>query len=286
MSRRSWQGRSDLLQNRGKGESTTDRRKTWSDWLEEKTDWYQLRPIQRDWVWASLFLLVLFTVLYLTLGTQKGFVWRGEFFRQSREGDTLTYRGTWAGSLTEIMRSPEGMLTLQIDGTQYGPYQVRLDPEAAKIKGDWEGPVDGGVVVSQGERELYRGAYYVTERQTGSVRLCAEGEPGNASYVGEFGNNHRKTSLLTKDLVRFALGEGLICRGTWYLYAAGTFSAVVNILSLLYANRIMRRRLGWYVRGGERAEPTEWTLTMRSFSSGLVFFTALIFYWVGLIQSR
>lgn len=275
-----------FLQRRGKGESTTDRRKTWSEWLEEKTDWYQLRPIQRDWVWASLFLLVLFTVLYLTLGMQKGFVWRGEFFRQSRKGDTLTYRGTWASSPTEIAVSPEGVWTLRIDGGQYGPYEVRFDDQAAEIKGSWDGPVSGGVVVSQGERELYRGAYYVTERRVVPVILCAEDVPGNVNYVGDFGNNYSKTSLFVEDLVRFALGEGLICRGTWYLYAAGTFSAVVNILSLLYANRIMRRRLSWYIRGGEEAEPTEWTLTMRSFSSGLVFFTALIFYWVGLIQSR
>ena len=274
------------MQRRGKGESTTDRKKTWSDWLEEKTDWYQLRPIQRDWVWASLFLLVLFTVLYLTLGTQKGFVWRGEFFRQSREGDTLTYRGTWASSPTEIAVSPEGVWTLRIDGGQYGPYEVRFDDQAAEIKGSWDGPVSGGVVVSQGERELYRGAYYVTERRVVPVILCAEDVPGNVNYVGDFGNNYSKTSLFVEDLVRFALGEGLTCRGTWYLYAAGTFSAVVNILSLLYANRIMRRRLGWYVRGGEEAEPTEWTLTMRSFSSGLVFFTALIFYWAGLVQFR
>lgn len=270
------------MQRRGKGESTTDRRKTWSDWLEEKTDWYQLRPIQRDWVWASLFLLVLFTVLYLTLGTQKGFVWRGEFFRQSREGDTLTYRGTWAGSSTEITRSPEGMLTLQIDGTQYGPYQVRFDPEAAEIKGSWDGPVSGGVVVSQGERELYRGAYYATGLQIHSVMLCAAGEPGNASYVGEFGNNHRKTSLLTEDLVRFALGEGLICRGTWYGYAAGTFFAVMGIVSLLFADRQFRWSLSWYIRDAEKAEPTDYQLTMRSILGGFLFFSALFLYWMGL----
>lgn len=233
-------------------------------------------------MWASLFLLVLFTVLYLTLGMQWGLVWKGEFFHQIREGETLTYRGKWAKFKTEVTVSPEGALTFRVDGVEYGPYQVRFDPEAAEIKGDWEGPVDGGVVVSQGERELYRGAYYATGLQIHPVMLCAAGEPGNVSQVAEVGDNYQKVYLSVDNLVYFALGEGLTHRGMWYGYAAGTFFAVMGIVSLLFADRRFRWSLSWYIRDAEKAEPTDYQLTMRSILGGFLFFSALFLYWMGL----
>lgn len=215
---------------------------------------------------------------------QRGLVWYGGFFHQIREGETLTYRGKWSGFATEVTVSPEGTLTFHVDGNQYGPYQVRFDPEAAKIKGDWEGPVSGGVVVSQGEKELYKGAYYVRGNPI-PVVLCAEERSdyaGSIPFVAEIGDNYKKVYLPVESLIYFALGEGLTRRAIWYGYAVGTFMALTNILSLLYAERQFRWSMSWYIRDAEKAEPTDYQLTMRSVLGGFLFFSALLFYWLGL----
>ena len=98
----------------------------------------------------------------------------------------------------------------------------------------------------------------------------------------EIGDNYKKVYLPVESLIYFALGEGLTRRAIWYGYAVGTFMALTNILSLLFADRQFRWSMSWYIRDAEKAEPTDYQLTMRSVLGGFLFFSALLFYWLGL----
>lgn len=253
--------------------------------LREK--WTAMTAFQRGCLLVQAAAVLLFALLYFAAGSREGTEYCGDFYRRTLQGDTVVYTGKRGGLKTVYMVRPAGegyTVEYEIDGQNFGPYDILPAPEAAGDVGDWEGPVTGGVEVRQGDRSLYRGAYYASRE--GSLLWMKD---MNAVYIGGGVSQMRFSSVPAyagepeaEDLLYFAMKPPITHRGDWRFYWLGVFLAVLNAAGILFAEELFVWHMHWHINDPEEATPSDWELFSRYFGWGLLIVVSLFCFANGL----
>ena len=226
-------------------------------------------------------LMLLFILLYATLGRQQVVRHEDVIFVQRQEGDTLTYAGKLNGKKAVLTVLPDGSLECLLDGVRYEPYTVTEDPSAvpeALTDTNFPRTLLTGIEFREGDEVLFRGGFH----STGDFFFFYNSD--GTQYVPP---TERVTTPTTngsvlsiepvepslKTILRFTLLRETVPRGTVELLLLGLFCSLACILSAFYAEELFRHNLRFSIKNVENAEPSEWELMSRWIS--WIIFTVL-----------
>lgn len=252
--------------------------------------WRALTPFPRIMLCIQAGLLLLFTALYLSLGIQRGINFRGEFLRQTEQGEDTVYTGTLAEETVELTYTPSGALFYRWGDVEYGPYTLTENPTALPPS-ETMGRVTGVELRLDGEI-LFRGGY-------GWDGLYLVKEDGTELDTIESIVTYQsgETVIYSSDGTQRTYGDGLsVSQAIGLLleppalrsrvdgegYFLGSLMVAIGAVGILFADELFRWGLRWRIRDPERAEPSEWELFSRGLSWVVATILALIGYMSGL----
>lgn len=274
--------------------------------------WQSMTLYRRAMLLATVGLMLLFAILYPIMSSQKGLEYGNDFYKLNVRGDAKVYTGfahEWRIVNTSIQRSqgrktvytvtetPAGYtVECQIEGQDFGPYQlnkVHLSDLPAALA---QVPLGGGLEIKNtatGE-VLFRGGYLVSAGyflvdENAVTEADEAADPLSRVTVNGFTFFDYKPAVPEEgpspyDLVQFTLeaGENLTHRGEGGYFALALLVAVLNAVSILYAEELFTWSMSLRVAEPEKAEPSEWELFSRHIGWGLFLLTELLILLCGL----
>lgn len=268
-------------------------RKKWTAW-----------PIyRRAMLAATVGLMVLATVLYLTVGSRQGVEYRSSFYALTAEDGTMTYTANaheWregntaiqsgAGrkivyTVTPILNSGF-MVTCRMGEETYGPYQVAAVDLAGLSARLTEFPMDGGMEITNvttGER-LFRGGYI--RSSSGYAFLLDETAETGADSILDYAPPKPEKGPNCDDLYHFTFGaeESMTSRADWTLYFYAFLLAAFNAASILCAEEFFTWSMSFRVADPANVEPSEWELFTRHVGWAVFLFFEVILLLAGILS--
>lgn len=237
--------------------------------------WLELSIGQKVIFCLQIVLIVLFLILYSTVGRQQVLHYHGEALRRTEAENAVIYSGKLSG------RPISYTVTDTTVEYRYGDktllYTATDDPSAVPPEGAGELPEAlrqqlKGVEIRKNGELLFRGGWGIF-----GSSLMLYNEDGSSTvgidYViystsGPVLNDPSASTILRlihiPDVNQRANFLGLLC---------GIFLCVACMVSLMYADRLFRWNLRFSIRNVEDAEPSDWELFSRWI--GWLLFTAL-----------
>lgn len=248
-----------------------------------KDKWLELTLPQRILLLLQLGMILLFAILYGTLGRQQVIWYEDAPLRYAAVGETITYSGRLYGQQAVFTVSPGPVLEYRLGDTLYGPYSILYDDTAVPSEGDGAS-CDGlvGIEVRDGQDVLFRGGYL----DDFSVLLFDEsGElysPIKVTASTTYGGPIVNADPSVYDILRIVAGPELVARGHFDFFVLGVLCCVVCAVLMLFADPLFRLSLVFRIRNVESVEPTDWELCGRWASWVLMAVLALVCFVVGL----
>ena len=239
-----------------------------------KQKWLDLSIGQKVIFCLQAVLIVLFLILYSTVGQQQVLRYHGTALRRTESENAVLYAGKLNGhalSFTVTERAVE----YRYDGKTLR-YTVTEDPSAIPPAGAGDlhetmrEQLQGVEVRKDGEL-LFRGGWgrfgtsLMLYNEDGSSTVgIGYAVFSNGSVLNDPGANAILSLIHAPNVVRRADFTGLLC---------GIFLCAACMISLLYADNLFRWNLRFRIRNAEDAEPSEWELFSRWI--GWLLFTGL-----------
>lgn len=244
--------------------------------VKMKQKWLDCPPSYRVMILIQAFLIVLFSLLYCTVGHQQFVRYDGECLRYRKSGDVITYTGQISDQPATITVSPGPVVEYDIGGTQYGPYVITDDPTAVPALEDLPPYYTGtqslhGIELRHGDQVLFRGCYgyFIQDLFKLYSEDGSDVPSGKTTLQAEPGINF-STNYVTvteqpnvKDILTIALDPQPDARCEPMFFVFATLLAIGCALSILYVEDLFRFNLRFVIADPERAEPSEWELFSR-----------------------
>lgn len=245
----------------------------------------QLSIGQKVLVLIQAGMLLLFLILYLTVGRMQYIDFRGDHLRFTTEEQTRIYSGQVDHKDVSITVSPDRSIRFRLDGTEYGPYTIVENPTAVPDGGDgdlllMDAALLTGIEVRDGNKEVYfRGGYYAPDSDMNVFFLYDESGYLVSTYT--FGLS-ATAEPQPEEILDIVLDPDPAPRGHAYGFLLGALFNLATVLMILYADEMFRYSLRFRIENAEDAEPSEWELFSRWI--GWFAFTgcALVLYIMGL----
>lgn len=241
-----------------------------------KQKWLDLSTGQKVIFCIQVFWIVLFLVLYSTVGRQQIMNYRGEHLRCRTDGAITTYSGKLDGRKAAFSVSGN-TVTYQIGDTAYGPYTVVFDPTA--VLSEENKPLNListkgliGVEVWKGDLRLFRGSYHSSGSTFYLVdpdgNLIFHDEKVLTEVISSTGNSTVTTYTDAEEpgpytILKVIVAPNVVQRANFTGLLCGIFLCVACMVSLLYADQLFRWNLRFSIRNVENAEPSDWELFSR-----------------------
>lgn len=231
-----------------------------------KQKWPELSIGQKVIFCIQIVLIVLFLILYSTVGNQKILRYQNASLRCTVDGETVTYSGRVNGDATSF--SITGTTVEYRRGARAITYTVTEDPSAIPAKESMDLDSDilyqkmSGVEVRKDGEVLFRGGWVpfsstlVLYNEDGSTTF-----PGSTIIYSSTGAGLEDPGAST--ILRILYQPSVIQRANFLGLFCGILLCIVNMVSLLYADSIFRWNLRFRIRNAEDAEPSEWELFSR-----------------------
>lgn len=262
-----------------------------------KQNWTNLTWPQRIVITIQGFLVLLFLILYLTVGRQQVTKYRDEYLRCRTDDAVTTYSGKLNGEKA-VFTVTDHNVEYQLGDTLYGPYTIVPDPTAVPSEENkpWNVTSTAGLVgveVWEGDTLLYRGAYHDVGLGFSSTFYLVDTE-GDIAYGDEkvgaivetgFGELHTyvdKEEPGPYTILKIAMAPGVVRRGHFGLYVLGVVVCILNAISVLYADALFRWNLRFRISNVDAAEPSEWELFSRWIGWFVLTICALVIFILGL----
>lgn len=244
-----------------------------------KERWLEMTWFQRGLLLLQAFLILLFLLMYCTIGRQQVVWYDGAALRCHTDGQTTTYSGRVDGQAAVITVSPGPVVEYRLGDALYGPYSIISDPSAVPSEEAMPiMPVDiqalSGVEIRQGDRVLFRGSYL----HSGSMFLAFD-ETGYWATSSALASDSGPSA---GDILQIALAPEIVQREHIEAFMLGLFLCVVCAVSIVYADELFRFHLAFRIRNAEDAEPSDWELFGRSVSWIVLTVSALLSFILGL----
>lgn len=270
---------------------------------EFREKWASWPVYRRAMLAATVGLLVLATVLYLTVGSRQGVEYGSSFYELTtvdgvktytanahewREGNTTIQSGAGRKivyTVTPILNSGF-MVTCRMGDETYGPYQVAavdLADLSTRVLGFY---LDGGMEITNvttGEY-LFRGGYI--RSSSGYAFLLDENKEGEASSIGDFAPPKPKAGPDCDDLYHFTFGAeaSMTSRADWTLYFYAFLLAAFNAASILCAEEFFTWSMSFRVADPANVKPSEWELFSRHAGWAVFLFFEGVLLLAGLLS--
>lgn len=244
-----------------------------------KSKWFALTRPQQVLLLLQAALILMFAVLYSTVGRQKVIWYNGAPLQQHKSGTVTTYSGKLDGQAVSFTVSPGPVVEYRLGGTLYGPYSISFDSSA--VSSELDASIYTGVEVRDGGEVLFRGAY---SDEPGTFLLFTEGDSMSPSIrFVEMTTSNSAPSVYW--ILQIAIAPEVVQRGSWSGFWTGVFVCVMCAISILYADALFRLRLAFRVRNAEDAEPSDWELSARWISWGGLTICAFALFLAGLTRA-
>ncbi len=241
-----------------------------------KQKWLELTWPQRVVIFIQAFLILLFLILYCTVGRQQVITHDGEYLRRRASGEVTTYSGKIDGQKAVFTVSPGPVVEYAWGDAQYGPYTIVFDPTAVP---DEENTLLNptsigslvGVEVWEDETLLFRGGYLPGSHafplfdENGENYIPGLDDPDSFIQVTVEGSPKTAADYTpgVTTILRLALEPNVVQRGSFGIFLVGALVCVLNAASVLYADALFRWNLHFRIRYPEDAEPSDWELFSR-----------------------
>jgi len=229
-----------------------------------KQKWLELSTGQRVIFCLQAVLIVLFLILYNTVGQQQVLRYHGEALRRTEGEHAVLYSGKLKGHPISLAVT-ETTVEYRYDGKTLR-YTVTEDPTAVPPEGAGDlhetmRQLLNGVEIRKNGELLFRGGW---GRFGSSLMLYNEDGSSTVGidYTvysnGRLLNDPSASSILNlihaPDVGRRANPTGLL---------GGIFLCIACMISLLFADNLFRWNLRFRIRNAEDAEPSDWEITSR-----------------------
>lgn len=261
-----------------------------------KQKWLTLTWPQRVVILIQAFLVLLFLILYLTLGRRQSITYHNEHLYRRTDGEIVTYTGKIDGKKA-VFTVSGNMVEYQLGDMAYGPYTIVFDPSAVPDE-DVLSPYNSvslvGVEVWSGETCLFRGAYRDSDTYTfylvdpqGEVAYGDDTSFGliSFSYSGEVYGYTHKAEPGAYSILKIATGSGVEQCGSFGHFLLGVFACIACAVSVLFADALFRWDLRFKIRNVENAEPSDWEIFGRWVGWITLTIVALFLFITGLTPS-
>lgn len=255
-----------------------------------KQKWLELTWPQRVVIFIQAFLILLFLILYCTLGRQQVTKYSGEYLRCRTDGETTTYSGKIDGQKAVFTVSPGPVVEYAWGDAQYGPYTIVFDPTAVSDSSAFAGRLIG-IEVWDESTMLFRGGY-MTGRpafplfdENGENYIPGLDNPDSYTQIEGVGIPKTAADYYTPGvttILRLALEPNVVQRGSFGIFLLGALFCVLNAASVLYADALFRWNLRFSIQYPEDAEPSDWELFSRWIRWIGITVAALILFIFGL----
>lgn len=255
-----------------------------------KQKWLELTWPQRVVIFIQAFLILLFLILYCTVGRQQVIKYSGEYLRCRTSGEVTTYSGRIDGQTAVFTVSPGPVVEYAWGDAQYGPYTIVFDPTAVLNEEDRSLNLIStkslvGVEVWEGETRLFRGAY-----QNAGATFYLVDTNGNMIFSDSMLKFQVGTTTTYASgqvpgpytILKLAIAPNVVHRGSFGIFLLGALFCVLNAASVLYADALFRWNLRFRIRDPENAEPSDWELFSRWIGWIVITIAALVFFIFGL----
>lgn len=245
-----------------------------------KAKWHDLTLPQRVLLLLQASLIVLFLILYATLGRQQVIKYQDTLFRCQTDGDVTSYSGKLNGEKAVFTVSPGPVVEFRWGDVLYGPYSITEDPTAIPDEQDIPAYISSakyltGVEVRRNSEVLFRGAFLKD-----SVFFLIS-EDGSTAF-SEFTVANAKNEPSVRSILRIALSTETTQRGHWGIFLLGVFVCAACAVSVLFADELFRFNLRFRISNPEDAEPSEWELFSRWLGWVVLTIVALVAFIIGL----
>lgn len=253
-----------------------------------KTRWKRLDRYKKGLLLFLAAMVLVFTVLYAVNESRLGFAYAGEILLPTQENGSTVYTGRIDGRQARFTVSADGTVVFQYAEKTYGPYSVVWDP-AAVPKEDELAQFMDGVEVYKGDELLFRGGAVKTGETW--YLVCEDGSfaatqitysSGDGLERDTNGNLIDPMEPTVRTILELLNGPALTHKGDgaqWYL---GIFLCVIDALSILFAEDIVRWKLSFTIRDAEQAELTELQIVTQKIGATIMTFIALAAFASGL----
>lgn len=241
------------------------------------------------------FLILLFLILYLTVGRQQIIAYHDETLRCRTDSDTVTYTGKIDGEKA-VFTVTGNTVEYRLGDTAYGPYTIVYDPTAVPDAEALPRNITSaaklvGVEVWAGETRLFRGAYQDTESHTFYL-IDSQGEIsyGDETIFGLFSSTYssevygytHKAEPGAYSILKIATASGVEQRSSFGMFLLGTLICIACAFSVLYADALFRWDLRFKIQDVQSAEPSDWEIFNRWLSWIVLTIVALVWFIIGL----
>lgn len=231
-----------------------------------KQKWLELNIGQKVIFCIQLVLIVLFILLYSTVGKQQIVHYRDTTLRCKEMDSATVYSGKLDGTRITFLVQANQVEYRYADKTVL--YTVTEDPSAIPAREDFEDFRSvlyeklSGVEVRKDEELLFRGAW-----MSFSDTLFLYNEDGSTAS-GTMHTILSPSGAVLSDpsaatILRLMYAPNVAQRANVMGLLGGIFLCVLCMISLLYADRLFRWNLRFSIRNAEDAEPSDWELFSR-----------------------
>lgn len=242
--------------------------------------WSEMAWLQRAMLLLQFFLVVLFLILYITLGRQQVIIYKDTLFRCQYQGDTAVYLGKLDGQKAAFTVSPGPVVEFNLGDILYGPYSIAEDSTAIPATDSLSSSIPSGpltgVEIRKGSEVWFRGAYYDVNFP---ILVSEDGASLTDSLLVRRTSNPEPSVLA---VLRIALNPQPVSRGNWGLFWMGVLCCLICTVMLLFADELFWLHLRFRVQAPEQAEPSEWEILSRWLGWIIITIIALVSFVIGL----
>lgn len=248
----------------------------------------ELNSYQKGILGIMLIMIFVFAVIYSRIISQVGFEYKGKIFIPKQENETTIYSGKLDGEEAYFMISEKKTVVFQCGEKTYGPYTAKEDasaiPKEIELSDDMI-----GIELCEGEKILFRGGFldlgdsYWLYNEDGSFsEESIDYVVLNGVELDENGEEVDPLEPSVITILELMREPKLTHKGEWYAWFAATFICVLNAGLILFADKLFRWNLTFFIRNAEQAEASEWQIASRYVSWTSLTVAALVLFVVGL----
>lgn len=243
-----------------------------------------LNPYQKVCLILMAVMPLFFAVVYFVAIHRDGFEYRNTILIPHEEHGSTVYSGKIQGQAVQFTVSEDKSVVFQLGEKTYGPYTAKEDSTAVPKGEELSGSMTG-VELCQGESVLFRGGVLKAEdalwlfNENGTANdMDIFSVTGDGFERDENGNIIDPVEPSASTILELMDGPVLTHKGGWLAWFGAVFICVLNVLSILYADKLFRWNLAFQIRNADLAEPSAWEIAGRYINwAGLSVIALLIF---------
>ena len=240
---------------------------------------------------ALLVLLVLmagaFLVIYGTVSSRVGYLYKDRIFVPEQNGDSTVYTGKLDGVEAAFTVTADNAITFHWGEKAYGPYTVKKDPTAVPKDEELKDRMTG-IEVRDKDKIIFRGGVldldhtYMLYREDGRTIFNITVQTGSGTVIDSDGNvvDPHEPSIHT--ILELLEGPKLEKKGQWGIWFLAVFFSGITAISILFADELFHLRLSFRVADPYGLEPSDWEIFGRYTSWTVMTIMILVFYILGL----